>query len=175
MIEVSALNQAVAEWLKEDLGLSDGEVGVNSRGRPPASAGMVYVAVHGGDWSNGMPGSQLDLHVGLSVTVSVKLGHVSMDRWQHVGTVESETGLDMISVRVVKSLHDKYGVIALANEKLDDGDTPYMEPLRFVRSGEPQDRDANWWSGSVTKSQGPLGLSRTMQFTGARNIGRSVH
>jgi len=170
VIELEALTHAVAEYLQKHAGFNTGEVGVHGRGRPPASAGMVYAAVHAGDWMSGGPGHNLDLKVAVSVTLSVKLGQIPLDRWQYSGSYSADDGLEIISLLVLKCLHQRYDVITLANTKLSNGVSPFMEPLSFVRSGEPQEREAQWWSGSVTQSKGPLGLSRTLQFSGARII-----
>ncbi len=171
MIETSALQVAAVDWIRNRLGLETGEIDAMQGGRPPAVAGLVYVAVHAGPWQSiNDQGYVLDEDIGLQVTVSVRAGSLPIDRWEKPGTTDHARGLDVVATRVIGAVHLQYGLIELANSKIELNVNKFIEPLRFRRAEPPADRSADWWGGSRTNHQGYVGMSRSLLFTGARVV-----
>lgn len=171
MIETNALQVAAVEWIRNRLGLETGEIDIEHGGRPPAVAGLLFVAVHAGPWQSiNDQGYVLDEDIGLSVTVSVKTGSLMTDRWGKPGYSDHGVGLDVVATRVIGAVHLQYGLLNKANEQIVGDVNKYVEPLRFRRAESPVERNAEWWSGSKTTAPGYVGMSRTLLFTGARVI-----
>jgi len=171
VIETSALQVAAVDWIRGRLGLEIGEIDVAHGGRPPAIAGLFFVAIHSGPWQSiNDQGYLLDEDIGLQVTVSVKSGSLPTDRWGKPGYSDHGVGLDVLATRVIGVVHLQYGLLNNANDQIEGDVNKYVEPLRFRRADAPVERAAEWWSGSKTTHHGYVGMSRTLLFTGARVI-----
>lgn len=174
-----AIRQAVVEAIQERLSLNDHEVGLQPAGRPPHTAGMIYVAVHAGSWRelSSFDGHYADHQHAVNVTISVRAGHVPEDRWGRETLNTVEDGLEKWAEEILAAVHNQHSVMNDANTILESATDEFGEPLRFTGAGEPQERPPSWWGAGLehqhTQSRQPhpskiLGFSQTLTFDGAR-------
>ncbi len=170
-----------------------------SQGKPPPSAGDLFIGVHSGSWTTEDVEGLFE-HVGVNVTISMKATYAPTDRWPQAaiynlplapgatavsqadsGQVGAKPGIFVLADAIRSQMHldvNADAILNAANLLID----PYygtasqtlngfVEPLIFSGGdAEPVERGASWWE-AVPK--GPLdGISLTLRFSGGGRVQR---
>lgn len=135
-------------------------------GRPPETAGLVFIGVHNSRMVNTAPGGAhyLQCVVGFDVTISWRAGFVPQDRvGDHLDQIDQ--GLDTHADMVVQALtlNNSFTLLTAANV-LITGNAEFLvgEGLRFQSMADIKEQKDRWWGGRDGDS--PAGWSRTLKF-----------
>ncbi len=150
------------------------EVGLD--GMPKPACGEWYVAVHPAGWVSNSGDYDLDEYVGLSVTVTRRLGYAPQDRWGP--EVWTKTGgLEDTARRIIAVIHKKYPPMNAANLLITAGDDKFCEPLQFTgAAGVPQVKGADWFTAGIPDEQqteqqwAQVGVALQLNFDKARRM-----
>lgn len=157
------------------LGLPFSQCEVEPDGRPPASCGELYFAVHAGEWAaSDVEG--LDESFGFQLTLTVRAGKVPEDE---IGASllygPAGTSAEEWLRKALTFLHlDRGGDLVLqrANAYVGASFNGFVEPPRFRSGGPPQLKGPDWF-GAVPAGKGraaPAGVAQTLTFAGARRV-----
>lgn len=155
------------------LGYAAPQCEVQFNGQPPPNCGEVFVAVHPGGWrAEEVEG--LAEEFGVAVTVTVRVGKAPLDRMGPnalVGPTGEALTQRLEAIRALLHM-DKgaYPVLALANATIGSGANGFVEPLRFLDGGTPQECGPDWfstdWDGGGRLP--PVGIAQTLTFGRAK-------
>lgn len=175
-----ALLLAVRDQIRTTYTLDEGQCDLMDDGQPPPRAGELFVAVHpAGSWQNAAPEADTYLRelFGFHVTVSVKLGHVPVDRKGRAAILDeilstNRPGVALVDrcERLAKILHLNYTIMAAANVYLQANDAdrePLVKPPRFEVGVGPMKKSPDWWhlpTTTPTKANAAFGLSCELRF-----------
>lgn len=161
-----ALRLAADAHLASELSLTEGQHAVVVDGRPPMISGQRFVGVHAGDWSNANNES-LDEYIGLTVTITDRIGMFPFDRQGAEALEKAQTGLETFAEAVVAAIHSNYVLMNAANALIVGTVTTFVEPLRFRHGEKPTYRDGTWFGAEPEQD---AGLSITVVFGDARRV-----
>jgi hypothetical protein len=174
-MSAAALRQAVAEIIRESLGLPSSQCDLEDTARPSAtSAAALYVAIHPGAWRSHRLDYGLDEEFGVNVTVSYRGTQYQPDKWGNK-LLSVSSGIEAVARQIIPLLHCKPEVTQRANVILGGTSSLFIngEYLRLTGEQEPPaDRQPGWWGAPVHKQDANsyLGMSLTMRFDGARRV-----
>lgn len=146
------------------------EVGLD--GMPKPGCGEWYVAIHPGGWISNSGDFDLDEVIGLSVTITRRLGSTPQDRWGPEVWVKTG-GLEQKAREIIAVIHKKYDPMNAANTLIKQGDDKFHQPLEFKgAAGLPQLRGPDWFSadGETEEAYAQVGVSLTLNFGEARRM-----
>ncbi len=172
-VGVSALAAAVKSHLQTELSLDDSTCDLRPSGRPPATAGELFYAVHS-------PRAEIDSfhqdclseRLGFSVSITMR-GPVYPTDTQGTELTFPDTGLMDLARQVVELLHENYVVMGAANGLLPAGADPIIEPAYFSNGdSEPQPVGPEWfYSEASDPSQNiPAGYTVQLVFGNAHRL-----
>ncbi len=186
-----ALCKAVRDQLQELFGMDADSCEVRPSGRPKASAGETFIAVHPGGWRLVVDGDVgLVEEFGCKVTVSRRFGYTPDDRtgtelW--LGDDAEYEGIEPMLRQILIALTSKlatgtdtppaYLVLIAANAYIGLQNPPtyaggFITPLKLLDGGTPEEKGPEWFCASRSEgedgAQFECGISQTMTFTGAQ-------
>lgn len=184
--EISAMLKGVEKRLRAADALNDlpaetiGKVcGVKPDGRPPRNCGQKFYAVHFGGMSSEDTGANsMDALMGVTVTLTWRMGYAPLDRRMSRATAESELFAQAIWVRDL--IHQKEDVRILANIEMGLSSAEaaagrsatvnaWVEPLRFLRIGNIIEQ-GGWWIGASEESKEKDIFTLAVDFGRARLV-----
>lgn len=167
----AALRRAMESRLRTEMGLRDGECKIMDDGQPAPASGILFIAVHPGNWRANEPADYyLDEFIGVDVTISLKNGHGHIDRWGEKLMGTAVDAFEFIARKVISLVHANYALLTTANGLIAGDSAKFVEPLRFVvADAKTQERGADWWGGAA-KTNTPIGRSMELSFDRARRV-----
>lgn len=184
--EISAMLKGVEKRLRAANALNDlpGEAigklcAVRSDGRPPPNCGQKFYAVHfSGMASEDVGANSLDTTMGVTVTLTWRMGYAPNDRRMTRAMAEAELFSKAIWVRDL--IHQQEAVRILANLEMglteieaptgrSDTINAWIEPLRFLRIGTIVEQ-SGWWVGAAEGSNVKDILTLAVDFGRARLV-----
>lgn len=182
-MSMSVLLRGVKSYLATNLSLPDPIIGIRAKsGKPVASMGTLYYAVHPLRWysgpSHGLQNEGSDEMFDVGVTITMRTGRTPDSKRMGVnylglasaGIAVEQSGLEPKMRAVVVSMtKGRYtGVLAAANALLS-GD-PFIEPLVLAGcDAEPNEVGPDWFNADPDDVRA-YGWTMTAQFTGARRL-----
>lgn len=172
-MSVSAIRRAVASRLRETMSLRAHECKPQGSPQPPNVAPIpdLFIAVHGGSASNGMPVDYgLEMSLRFSVTVSVRGKHIPLDRWDvAIGELSDDhERMELLCWMIAARVHQKDQILAVAEQDMGGG-VQYHDPPRLVSIGESVPQPGSWWHSNANRDQ-ISGLSARIDFAGPSMI-----
>ncbi|MFH5805596.1 hypothetical protein [Alienimonas sp. DA493] len=158
---------AARDLIAEDLNLSVGSgCGVTMTGRPPGSAGPLFVAVHPATVS----ARELDADGGgqdaveFDVTASLLGGHRGDARFPLSG-VRAGEGMIALASKVRRAVCRPDAFASAVARLLRESGAPgsVSGSPRHRRTDPPRERGADWWE---REGDGPIGVTMTLRFDG---------
>lgn len=148
------------------LGLKVADCDMTSGGKPAPRCGKVFYGIHQGGCNATQAGSLEEYHA-LDVTITIRLDG-PMDRVGADKINDAELGLN-------RKLHElktfmtrkQHVVMNAANDMLADDVSGFVEPLRFLGAGSPEERGAEWFA---SEDDSACGLSVTLHFGEAMRL-----
>lgn len=183
-MSLANLQLAVRNELRTELPISDPAlfpastindvIDLQADGQPPPSAGQLYLAIHGTDWSPA--GSEKEQGIeevfGVAITISRRTPSAPPDRQTEAFYTSATIGLDHIARLITPLVHQSYVILNAANALLGNPDFGFQEPLRWAGSDpEPTLQQPSWWWAEPTKKTNiPTGWTLQCRFAGAVRI-----
>lgn len=134
-------------------------------GRPIATSGEIYVAVHLQNWTNPDPQltNLLKQEAGILVTISMRSRKYPEDRDPDMILVRASKSLSDIAEAVMGALHGNSALAVSAGR---------IEPLRWITCTGPTEQFKDWFRSNdpLDQDNQPAGYSIEVVFTGAGKI-----
>lgn len=159
-----ALLQAVRDRIRSQLSYENSKCDVQVDGMPPPFAGEFYVAVHPAEWRADVEVIPLDEHMGIDVTLTMRLSHVPRDHLGGSLFLLALTGLNARLRAIIRQISMVYSVMDTANANIIGTEKLY-DPLRFAGADPPRVVPGSWFHAEEDEE---AGLVRTLHFTRAR-------
>lgn len=161
----TAIQQKLVISLKDQINNPEHNIRFCTSGRPIATAGHRFVAIHLLQWTNPESGNFRILkdEVGIGITISIKARSTPHDREAPSILLESTIGLAAIADTIRESLHGNGSLASSAGRN---------ESLRWVSAVGPTERYSDWYSpkNESDLNTSPVGYSMELLFVGAARM-----
>lgn len=156
------LMDSAVTLMRTTLEIPENQCGKKILGRPSASCGQVYYAVHQGTWTN-QDDLCLEELMGLQITITMRLPVRPQDKLGD--TIGTE--IEVLAERIALFFHMNYDHINAANTLIGAESNGFVEPLKFRNCTIPEVKTAEWfWS----DQEGLAGVAITINFDGAKRV-----
>ena len=159
-----ALLEAVRDRIRTQLAYENSKCDVQIDGQPPPFAGEFYVAVHPAEWRVDTAVTPFDEHLGIDVTLTMRLSHVPRDHFGGGLFLKALTGMNVRLRAIVRQISMVYAVMTTANANIVGTEKLY-DPLRLAGADPPRVVSGAWFHAEEDEE---AGLVRTLHFTRAR-------
>lgn len=171
---------AVRDHLRANLGfagLPPEMIEVMADGRPDPRAGKWFLSIHEGYWrfdrETCQQGQGLAELIGVSATVSLKVGEAPFSRLGVEAVAKASKGLFAVCRQVLLAIDDNELIRIAANEAIGiEVANGFTTPLWWEDTGPTAPQGPSWWMARGTGKGQPAGLSRTLNFGGALRLQR---
>lgn len=167
----TALMLAVVNRLKKYYGWGDDVIDIVPRpGRPPATAGELFISVWDGGFSNDSFECRHDDH-SFNITVTRRMPVTPYDRSAPELIHKAKIGLEAYANALASYIHTNrngYDILQLANKYIEEASPPtetvygFGEPPRFLHSSGAEERGGDWFHADGAADM--CGLSITLSF-----------
>lgn len=176
-MSAEAAAAAIRSHLRAALALTDLECDVEESGQPPATCGQRYIAIRVTPiFARDQPENAFAELYQCTITVTVRAQDIPADAHGTEVIHSAVNALFKLCRQIAIEIHtNRYAIMALMNELLEEGSQPFIEPLDWVGNNPDPDPVDPGWFGSDTQDpsfteRNPAGYKMDLNFGGLYRI-----
>ncbi len=158
---------AVLDLLQHRIGLDKTQIGIRLQGRPPATCGQYFYAIHPLSFSGESFDTTIQYRIAFGITVTMRTGHIPDDRMAGKAYL-GEDGLDSRCQRVIEILEfNRFSLLTEINNRFK-AENEYVEPVQWESlEVPPRPVGPEWFSEDLNNADvRNFGIASQITFSG---------